>query len=115
MKNRDKYGFHKHRYHDEVTVTRKPLPVFSLVVGKTENEDTGDASMTPPSNEYHGLLSHTVTTEERRGKAQTQHTHEYALRPSHYACSSFTELCKTITTTTLKVLMVTPRNLRRVK
>lgn len=36
IKTRDMEGFHKHQNHNEHSVTRRPLTVFAVAVGKKE-------------------------------------------------------------------------------
>jgi len=38
IKTRDKERFHKHQYHNEHSVTQRPLAVFAVAVGKKEKQ-----------------------------------------------------------------------------
>jgi hypothetical protein len=38
IKTRDKEGFHKHQYHNAQSVTRRPLTVFAVAVGKKKKQ-----------------------------------------------------------------------------
>jgi hypothetical protein len=84
IKTRVKEGFHIHQYHNK-HVTRRPLTVFAVAVGKKENKDVRDASSTSTLNLYlrptfcSQTLStgrqHTKRTQRRQHTHRTQHTH----------------------------------------
>jgi hypothetical protein len=82
IKTTDKEGFHKHQYHHEHSVKRRPQTVFAVAVGKKENKDVCDASNTSTLNLYlrptfcsRTLSTGTQHTKRTQHTLRTQHTH----------------------------------------
>jgi hypothetical protein len=84
IKTRDMEGFHKHQYHNEHSVTRRPLTVFAVAVGKKEKqrcprrlqhvyfEFTSQANVLQP-DAFHRQAAHKAHTAHTSHKAYTRY------------------------------------------